>query len=113
MLTEQWLYFQLLIRMLFSAVGILVSVLSVFFGLWIVGEKLFFGNPVSGFATLAASITFLAGVQLLCLGIIAEKVGGGPIAQPAEALPDRQRWRDRRLMALLRHKRNAAREIGS
>jgi L-gulonate 3-dehydrogenase len=31
---------------------------------------------------------------------------------PAEALPERQRWRDRRLMALLRHKRNAAREIG-
>ena len=31
---------------------------------------------------------------------------------PAEALPDRQRWRDRRLMALLRHKRNAARDIG-
>jgi 3-hydroxyacyl-CoA dehydrogenase len=31
---------------------------------------------------------------------------------PAEALPDRHRWRDRRLMALLRHKRNAAREIG-
>ena len=28
-------------------------------------------------------------------------------------LRDRHRWRDRRLMALLRHKRNAAREIGS
>jgi L-gulonate 3-dehydrogenase len=32
---------------------------------------------------------------------------------PAEDLPERHRWRDRRLMALLRHKRNAAREIGS
>ena len=32
---------------------------------------------------------------------------------PAEALPDRQRWRDRRLMALLRHKRSAARDICS
>lgn len=32
---------------------------------------------------------------------------------PAEQLPERQRWRDRRLMALLRHKRKAAREIGS
>jgi L-gulonate 3-dehydrogenase len=31
---------------------------------------------------------------------------------PADSLADRQRWRDRRLMALLRHKRNAAREIG-
>ncbi len=32
---------------------------------------------------------------------------------PAEQLAERQRWRDRRLMALLRHKRNAARDIGS
>lgn len=32
---------------------------------------------------------------------------------PAEGLADRQRWRDRRLMALLRHKRQAADEIGS
>jgi len=58
-----------------SALGIVVSVASVIFGLWIVFEKLFLGNPVSGFATLAASVTFLAGVQLLCLGIIAEYLG--------------------------------------
>ncbi len=32
---------------------------------------------------------------------------------PFDRLADRHRWRDRRLMALLRHKRNAAREIGS
>lgn len=32
---------------------------------------------------------------------------------PSEALAERQRWRDRRLMALLRHKRKAAQEIGS
>lgn len=32
---------------------------------------------------------------------------------PADRLAERQRWRDRRLMALLRHKRDAARETGS
>lgn len=31
---------------------------------------------------------------------------------PADQLAERQRWRDRRLMALLRHKRNAARDLG-
>ncbi|HRY24601.1 MAG: 3-hydroxyacyl-CoA dehydrogenase [Geminicoccaceae bacterium] len=31
---------------------------------------------------------------------------------PQTALADRQRWRDRRLMALTAHKRNAARDIG-
>lgn len=58
-----------------SGLGLLVSAASVVFGLWIVAEKVFFGNSPSGFATLAASITFLAGVQLLCLGIIAEYLG--------------------------------------
>ncbi|MDL5033439.1 glycosyltransferase family 2 protein [Pelomonas sp. APW6] len=58
-----------------SALGIVVSLLSVVFGFWIVFEKVFLGNEISGFATLAASITFLAGVQLLCLGIIAEYLG--------------------------------------
>ena len=58
-----------------SALGIMVSLLSVVFGCWIVFEKVFLGNEISGFATLAASITFLAGVQLLCLGIIAEYLG--------------------------------------
>ena len=55
--------------------GIVVSLGSLGFGLWIVFEKALLGNPISGFATLAASITFLAGVQLLCLGIIAEYLG--------------------------------------
>jgi 3-hydroxyacyl-CoA dehydrogenase len=32
---------------------------------------------------------------------------------PADALPDRQRWRDRRLMALAAHKRRAASDIGT
>jgi L-gulonate 3-dehydrogenase len=32
---------------------------------------------------------------------------------PTEALPERQRWRDRRLMALAAHKRRAASDIGS
>ena len=32
---------------------------------------------------------------------------------PAESLAERQAWRDRRLMALVAHKRRAAGEIGS
>jgi L-gulonate 3-dehydrogenase len=31
---------------------------------------------------------------------------------PADQLAERQRWRDRRLMALAAHKRRAARDIG-
>ena len=32
---------------------------------------------------------------------------------PADQLAERQRWRDRRLMALVAHKRRAARDIGA
>jgi glycosyltransferase involved in cell wall biosynthesis len=60
---------------LVSVIGLVVSVASVMFGLWTVAEKSLLGIEVSGFATLAVSITFLAGVQLLCLGIIAEYLG--------------------------------------
>jgi hypothetical protein len=34
-------------------------------------------------------------------------------ALAAEDLPERQAWRDRRLMALAAHKRDAARDIGN
>ena len=38
---------------------------------------------------------------------------GAPRPSARGALADRHRWRDRRLMALRRHKRNAASEIGT
>lgn len=60
---------------LVSMLGLVASLASVIFGLWIIIEKLLLDIAISGFTTLAASITFLAGVQLLCLGIIAEYLG--------------------------------------
>jgi hypothetical protein len=38
-------------------------------------ETLVIGNPVSGWATLASGIMLLSGIQLLCLGVIAEYLG--------------------------------------
>lgn len=58
-----------------TALGLLVSVLAVIFGIWVIFETLVFGNKVSGYATVVVSIVFLAGVQLLCLGIIGEYLG--------------------------------------
>lgn len=58
-----------------TALGLLVSLLAVFFGVWVIFETLVFGNQVSGYATVVVSIVFLAGVQLLCLGIIGEYLG--------------------------------------
>ena len=51
--------------------------------------------------------------RLVRAGDRADRAGAPRRSCPPTPWPDRHRWRDRRLMALLRHKRNAAREIGS
>ena len=58
-----------------SRAGILVSLASFCYGIWIVLETLLFGRDVPGWTTLTAGIMFSAGVQLICLGIIGEYIG--------------------------------------
>jgi dolichol-phosphate mannosyltransferase len=55
--------------------GLGISVISFLMALWIVFEKLFLGQEIPGFATLAAAVFFLSGVQLISLGIVGEYVG--------------------------------------
>jgi hypothetical protein len=58
-----------------SAIGAVISVCAVLYGLYIAVEALVAGNPVSGWATLASGMMLLSGIQLLCLGVIAEYLG--------------------------------------
>jgi glycosyltransferase involved in cell wall biosynthesis len=58
-----------------SAAGVVISVAALCYGVYIVAEALFVGNPVSGWATLASGMMLLSGIQLLCLGVIAEYLG--------------------------------------
>ena len=55
--------------------GIIVSLFSILFGLWLVFEKIRLGQPIPGFATLGFGLFFFSGVQLLFLGLIGEYVG--------------------------------------
>jgi glycosyltransferase involved in cell wall biosynthesis len=55
--------------------GLLLSVLSIGYGLWVVIEYFFFGNAVPGYATIVAGMMLLSGIQLLSLGVMAEYVG--------------------------------------
>ena len=55
--------------------GIIVSFLSILFGIYLVVEKIRFGQPIAGFATLGFGLFFFSGVQLLLVGIIGEYVG--------------------------------------
>jgi glycosyltransferase involved in cell wall biosynthesis len=60
---------------LVTAVGLLISGLAMAMGVWVVVERLFLGQSIPGFATLAAAIFFLSGIQLLALGVVGEYVG--------------------------------------
>jgi glycosyltransferase involved in cell wall biosynthesis len=58
-----------------GAVGMVIALGAIGYGVVIAVRTLVFGNPVPGFTTLAVSIMFFAGVQLLSIGIIGEYVG--------------------------------------
>ena len=60
---------------LWSAVGVLIALGAIAFGLWIVIEYFIYGNDVPGWATLVTSMMFFSGVQLLSIGILGEYVG--------------------------------------
>lgn len=57
------------------ALGFLAAGSGAFFGVWEVLKALFLGISTPGYASLIAVITFLSGVQLLCVGLLGEYVG--------------------------------------
>ncbi len=60
---------------LIAVAGFTLFVLSLFGIVWIVFEKIFFGNPVQGWASTMISIYFIGGIQIMSLGILGEYVG--------------------------------------
>ena len=61
------------IRMV-TGLGIIVSAFSFFGVIWAVVTALA-GNAVLGWASVVCTICFIAGVQLVCLGVIGEYIG--------------------------------------
>jgi glycosyltransferase involved in cell wall biosynthesis len=55
--------------------GLLAAGAGGFFGLWEVLKTLVVGVSTPGYASMIAMITFLSGVQLLCVGLLGEYVG--------------------------------------
>ena len=60
---------------LMSWLGLLLSIVSLGYGAWVVGEYFILGIGVAGYATIVVGMMFLSGVQLLAIGILAEYVG--------------------------------------
>ena len=58
-----------------TLLGFSVSLLSIVLAIFYTIKKLFYGLTPPGFATLVVSIFFLAGIQLVTIGVIGEYVG--------------------------------------
>lgn len=56
-------------------VGMALSLLAIAYGLTIMLGALLFGNPVPGYPSIVALVTFLGGLQLIGIGILGEYVG--------------------------------------
>lgn len=60
---------------LWSYVGSCISLVAFLYAVYMVLDKLLFGNPVPGYPSLMTAILFLGGVQLIGIGILGEYVG--------------------------------------
>ena len=56
-------------------IGGLTALGAILYTVWVIIEKLFFGIPVPGYATIIVLTLLLGAIQLLCIGIIGEYVG--------------------------------------
>ncbi|MGO2156135.1 MAG: glycosyltransferase, partial [Serratia proteamaculans] len=56
-------------------VGFGVSLFSLSYSIWMIIDKLFFGNPVPGYPSIMATILFLGGIQLIGIGTLGEYIG--------------------------------------
>ena len=67
--------FSTLPLMVWTYIGTIISVIAMATAVYFVAHTLISGTDVPGFASLIVSITFLAGIQLLSLGVLGEYIG--------------------------------------
>ena len=67
--------FSTLPLMVWTYVGMIVSVIALGMAVTFMVQTLVYGVDVPGYASLIVSVTFLGGIQLLSLGVLGEYIG--------------------------------------
>ncbi|MCX7078131.1 MAG: glycosyltransferase, partial [Pseudomonas sp.] len=60
---------------LWTYIGSGISLFAIVYAIYMVVDKILFGNSVPGYPSLITAILFLGGVQLIGIGILGEYVG--------------------------------------
>lgn len=55
--------------------GVIVSVASLSYAMWVVIKTLLFGISIPGWSTLVSAVLFLGGIQLIAIGVLGEYIG--------------------------------------
>jgi hypothetical protein len=58
-----------------SILGLIISGLAFIYMLVVLTKTLLFGDPARGYPTLMVTVLFLAGIQLISLGVLGEYLG--------------------------------------
>ena len=58
-----------------SYVGMIISMFSFIYAMFLVGRTLILGRDVPGYASIMVTVLFLGGLQLVSLGILGEYLG--------------------------------------
>lgn len=60
---------------IWTYIGFFVASFAFIYGVYMMLDKLFFGNPVPGYPSILVSILFLGGIQLIGIGVLGEYIG--------------------------------------
>lgn len=60
---------------IWTYLGFFVASVAFLYAIYMMIDKLFFGNPVPGYPSLLVSILFLGGIQLIGIGVLGEYIG--------------------------------------
>jgi glycosyltransferase involved in cell wall biosynthesis len=67
--------FSILPLMVWTYIGVAISVVALGMAIYFVFETIIFGIDVPGYASLIVSVMFLGGIQLMSLGVLGEYIG--------------------------------------